>query len=57
MEKTKNKRKYVREWLDYINACKTLTWTKDEDLSKEVTDAIDRLRALVPRVADTKDLK
>jgi len=43
-----------KQWSEYIKACYSLTWCNNYELSKEVTDTIEKLISLVPRVMDDK---
>ena len=50
----KQRAKYAEIWDSHIAEARTLAFCSDEELSKEVRDAIETLRALVPKVAELK---
>tara|TARA_R110000824_G_C15164752_1_gene672271 strand:+ start:1015 stop:1200 length:186 start_codon:yes stop_codon:yes gene_type:complete len=54
---TTQRSKYVNQWQAHVGELTTLAWCKDAALSKEVLDAVENLKQLVERVADTKNLK
>ncbi len=53
---TKTKQEYIDAWNSHIDICGTLTWTPSEELSQEVKTTIDKLKELVVRVAEDKEL-
>jgi len=57
MTETKNKQEYIRQWTDYIHTLHTLAFCSDEKLSNEVRNKIEDLKELVPKIAETKDLR
>ena len=54
---TQNKQDYIDAWTNHISGMYMLCFTKDNELSKEVSKTLDKLKELVIKVAETKDLK
>ena len=55
--KKQTKQEYVDAWNSHINVCKTLCWTPTRELSKEVETTIEKLKELVVKVAEDKELQ
>lgn len=56
MPTTKSWKKYVEEWDSYIGTFGILRLTPSRELSQEVSVEMERLKALVRKIADDKKL-
>jgi hypothetical protein len=50
----KEKKKYVEQWVSYIDGLNTLTWCPDEKVAQDIRLLIQDLKDCVPKVADAK---
>ena len=57
METIKTKQEYIDAWRSHVDVLKILCWTPSNELSKEVTETIDKMNELVEKVADDKGLQ
>jgi len=56
MPTTKSWKKYIEEWDSYIGTFGILRLTPSKELSQEVSVEMERLKALVRKIADDKKL-
>lgn len=54
---TKNKQEYIDAWDSHISSMFSLCFTPSEELSKEVSETLYKLKRLVVKVAEDKNLK
>ena len=55
--KTESKTEYINQWVNYVESISILGMNKDEQLSKRVFEIVAELKAIIPKIADTKDLQ
>ena len=53
-EVAKGRKHYREAWEEHVKSCFALALVKDEDLSKEVLETVDKLMGLIPKVAKLK---
>jgi len=54
METKISKKEYLEKWLDYTDYLKWLCWTPNDKTSEEVKITIEKLQALIKKVACEK---
>ena len=54
METKISKKEYLEKWLDYTDYLKWLCWTPNDKTSEEVKITVEKLQALIKKVACEK---
>ena len=54
---TKSKTEYINQWVGYVESISILGMNKDAQLSKRVFEIVAELKEIIPKIADTKDLR
>ena len=51
---SKTKQEYIDAWNEHADSFYRLAFCSDENLSQQVTECINKLKELIPKIAETK---